>query len=83
MLRVFLLYRFDSTSAHKDFKPAIITMFHEVKENRQPINAIIRAVILLNVIFSRNSITDKMQTKIGAVYKSTAATESDVNAIVL
>ena len=41
MLRVFLLYRFDSTSAHKDFKPAIITMFHEVKENRQPINAII------------------------------------------
>ena len=41
MLRVFLLYRFDSTSAHNDFKPAIITMVHEVKENRQPINAII------------------------------------------
>lgn len=41
MLRVFLLYRFDSTSAHKDIKPAIITMFHEVKENRQPKNAII------------------------------------------
>ena len=38
MLKVFLLYRFDSTPGHK---AAIITMFHEVKENRQPINAII------------------------------------------
>ena len=41
VLRVFLLCNFDSTSAHKDFKAAIITMFHEAKENRQPINAII------------------------------------------
>lgn len=51
----------------------------EIKTHHIKVNII--DIILVNVIFSLNNITDIIITKIGAVYKSMAAIDKEVNLI--